>query len=392
MQQDRVLQKVAVPETGPPRSAEQGRIVSVDLLRGLVVALMALDHTRDFFGTGDFNPRDVTEPALFLTRWVTHFCAPTFVLLAGLSAFLYGRGRTIAETSRFLLTRGLWLMLIDLTLIKFGWRFEFDFLRLGMGIVFVIGASMIALAALVWLPRWAIAAVALVMIAGHNILDGISAESLGANAWLWHILHERGEATLGGGFEAYVLYPLIPWIGVMAAGYALGPVMQREPEARQRIFCFMGAAITLGFVALRVSNLYGDPASWIIHETWLATLLSFVNCEKYPPSLLFLMMTLGPALILLAAFEQARGRVTQVFAMFGQVPFFFYVVHIYLIHALAIVTGFALTGVFALTPRLGFSLPEIYLVWLAVLAMLYPICRWFAGLKARGTASWWSYL
>jgi uncharacterized membrane protein len=395
MPQDSVLEKVAAPEAMPApqkRSAEAGRIVSVDLLRGFVVALMALDHTRDFFGTGGFNPRDVTEPALFLTRWVTHFCAPTFVLLAGLSAFLYGRGRSIAETSRFLFTRGLFLMLIDLTLIKFGWRFEFDFLRLGMGVVSMIGASMIALAALVWLPRWAIATVALIMIAGHNLLDGISAKSLGPKAWLWHILHERGEATLGGGFEAYVLYPLIPWIGVMAAGYALGPVMQREPEARQRLLYAMGAGITFGFVVLRASNLYGDPASWTVDENWLATLLSFVNCEKYPPSLLFLMMTLGPALILLAAFEQARGRVAQVLAMFGQVPFFFYVVHIYLIHALAIVTGFALTGLFALTPQLGFSLPEVYLVWLTVLALLYPICRWFAGLRARGTAWWWSYL
>jgi uncharacterized membrane protein len=395
MPQDSVLEKVAAPEAMPApqkRSAEAGRIVSVDLLRGLVVALMALDHTRDFFGTGGFNPRDVTEPALFLTRWVTHFCAPTFVLLAGLSAFLYGRSRSIADTSRFLLTRGLFLMLIDLTLIRYGWRFEFDFLRLGMGVVFVIGASMIALAALVWLPRWVVAAVALIMIAGHNLLDGISAESLGPKAWLWHILHERGETTLGGGIEAYVLYPLIPWIGVMAAGYALGPVMQRDPEARQRLLYAMGAAITLGFVLLRASDLYGDPASWTVEENWLATLLSFVNCEKYPPSLLFLMMTLGPALMLLAAFDQARGRVAQVFAIFGQVPFFFYVVHIYLIHALAIVTGFALTGVFAITPRLGFSLPEVYLVWLLVLALLYPICRWFAGRKARGTAWWWSYL
>jgi uncharacterized membrane protein len=395
MPQDRVLEKVTAPEgaPGPPsRSVDEGRIVSVDLLRGLVVALMALDHTRDFFGTGGFNPRDVTEPALFLTRWITHFCAPTFVLLAGLSAFLYGRGRSIAATSRFLFTRGLWLMLIDLTLIKFGWRFEFDFFYLGMGVVFVIGASMIALAALVWLPRWAIAAVALNMIAGHNLLDGISAESLGPNAWLWHILHERGEATLGGGIEAYVLYPLIPWIGVIAAGYAFGPVMQRGPQARQRLLHGMGAAITLGFVLLRASNLYGDPASWTVQENLLATLLSFVNCEKYPPSLLFLMMTLGPALMLLGAFEQAGGRFAQVFAMFGQVPFFFYVVHIYLIHALAIVTDLASTGVVTVTPLLGFSLPEIYLVWLTVLALLYPICRWFAGLKARGTAWWWSYL
>src|SRR5262245_46403739 len=369
MPQDRVLEKVTAPENAPgppPRSADEGRVVSVDVLRGLVVALMALDHTRDFFGTGGFNPRDVTEPALFLTRWVTHFCAPTFVLLAGLSAFLYGRGRGIAETSRFLFTRGLWLMLIDLTLIKFGWRFEFDFLRLGMGVVFVIGASMIALAALVWLPRWAIAAVALIMIAGHNFLDGISAESLGPNAWLWHILQERAEPTLGGGTAAYVLEPPATSIGVMAAGYALGPAMQRGPQARQRLLYIMGTAITLGFVLLRASNLYGDPALWTVQENWLATLLSFVNCEKYPPSLLFLMMTLGPTLMLLGAFDEARGRFAQVLAMFGKVPFFFYVVHIYLIHALAIVTGLALTGVFTLTPRLGFALPEVYLVWLTV--------------------------
>src|SRR5262245_58340910 len=266
--------------TAPARPVRRPalRMPSVDMLRGLVMALMVLDHTRDFFGTSGFNPRDVTEPALFLTRRITHFCAPSFVLLAGLSAFLCGRGRRIAETSRFLFTRGLWLMLIDLTLIKFGWRFEFDFFRLGMGVVFVIGASMIALAALVWLPRWAIAAVALIMIVGHNLLDGISAVSLGRKAWLWHILHERGEATLGGGIEAYVLYPLIPWIGVMAVGYVLGPVMQREPQVRQRLLYVMGAAITLGFVVLRASNLYGDPASWTVQEEWLATLLSFVNC------------------------------------------------------------------------------------------------------------------
>src|SRR5262245_7502884 len=290
MPQDRVLEKVTAPENAPgppPRSADEGRIVSVDLLRGLVVALMALDHTRDFFGTGGFNPRDVTEPALFLTRWITHFCAPTFVLLAGLSACLYGRGRRIAQTSRFLFTRGLWLIFIDLALIKFGWRFEFDFLRLGMGVIFVIGASMIALAALVWLPRWAIAAVALIMIAGHNFLDGISAERLAPNAWLGDIMHEGGEVTLGGGIEAYLLYPLIPWNGVMAAGSALGPGMEREPQAKQRLLYIMGTAITLGFVLLRASNLYGDPASWTVQENRLATLLSFVNCEKYPPSLLF---------------------------------------------------------------------------------------------------------
>jgi uncharacterized membrane protein len=368
------------------------RIVSVDVLRGLVMALMALDHTRDFFGSGGFNPRDVAEPALFLTRWITHICAPTFIFLAGLSAFLYGRTRSAGELSRFLVSRGIWLILIDFTLIKFGWRFEFDLYRLGAGVIFAIGASMIALAALIWLPRWAIAAVALVMIAGHNFFDGIRAEQFGALSWAWHLLHERGQVPLGESANLYVIYPLIPWFGVMAAGYALGPVMQREPEARQRFLFTLGAAITLGFILLRATNLYGDPAPWLPQETWLSTLLAFLNCEKYPPSLLYLMMTLGPALMLLAAFEHVRGPFANVLGAFGQVPFFFYVVHIYLIHALAAVTGFAMTGVLMSTPKIGLGLPGVYLVWLGVLVLLYPVCRWFARLKERRTEWWRSYL
>jgi len=368
------------------------RIVSIDVLRGLVMALMALDHTRDFFSTGAFNPRDVTEPALFLTRWVTHLCAPTFIFLAGLSAYLYGRSRSVGEVSRFLVTRGLWLILIDITLIRFGWRFEFDMLRMQAGIIFVIGASMIALAVLVWLPRWAIAALALITIVGHNLFDGIRAEQLGAAGWAWHLLHQPGTVRLGGGASLFVLYPLIPWIGVMAAGYALGPVMQLAPQARQRLLFTLGAAITLGFVLLRAGNLYGDPAAWTAQETWVSTLLSFLNCEKYPPSLLYLMMTLGPALMLLAAFEHARGRVADVLTVFGQVPFFFYVVHIYLIHALAIATVFAITGTLAAAPPVGFGLAGVYLAWLVVLCLLYPLCRWFAGLKRRRSDWWLSYL
>jgi uncharacterized membrane protein len=395
MRQNKTLGLGAAPQSSSAerdRAGGEGRIISIDVLRGLVMALMALDHTRDFFGSGDFNPRDVTEPALFLTRWVTHLCAPTFIFLAGLSAFLYGRGRSAGELSRFLFIRGIWLMLIDLTLIKFGWRFDFDFYRLGAGIIFVIGASMIALAALNWLPRWAIAVVALVMIAGHNLLDGISAETFGQAAWMWHFLHERGPVTLGEGVGVYVLYPLIPWIGVMAAGYALGPAMQLEPEGRQRFLLRLGAAVTLGFVLLRATNLYGDPAPWTVQENWLSTVLSFLNCEKYPPSLLYLMMTLGPALMLLAAFEHARGAFARGLAIFGQVPFFFYVVHIYLIHSLAVAAGVAIMGTLTNTPAIGLGLAGFYLVWLLVLMLLYPLCRWFAVLKERRTEWWWSYL
>jgi uncharacterized membrane protein len=395
MQQERALQNTAVAPALPSardEATDTGRIVSVDVLRGLVMALMALDHTRDFFGAGGFNPRDVTEPALFLTRWITHLCAPTFILLAGLSAFLYGRGKSLGELSRFLVTRGLFLILVDFTLIKFGWRFELDLFRVTGGVIFVIGASMIALAALIWLPRWVVAVVALVMIAGHNLFDGVAPEALGQGAWAWRLVHEGGPIPLGNGAGLYVLYPLIPWIGVMAAGYVLGPVMQREPETRQRFLFALGAAVTLGFILLRASNLYGDPAPWTPQETWLSTLLLFLNCEKYPPSLLYLLMTLGPVLMLLASFEHARGSLAQALAIFGKVPFFFYVVHIYLIHALAVATGWAMTATLATNPKIGLSLSGIYLVWLLVLALLYPLCRWFAGLKARRTEWWWSYL
>ena len=369
------------------------RIASIDILRGLVMALMALDHTRDFFGAGGFNPRDVTEPLLFLTRWVTHLCAPTFIFLAGLSAFLYGRGRSLAETSRFLLTRGLWLIVIEFTIVSFAWSFDLRFdLTFTAGVIFVIGASMVALSALVWLPRAGIAAVALIMIAGHNFLDSVRAEELGAGASLWHVLHQPGFATFGDSVRVFVLYPLIPWIGVMAAGYALGPVMTLAANERKRVLLRLGAAITAGFVLLRATNVYGDPGSWTVQETWLGTLLSFLNCEKYPPSLLFLMMTLGPALMLLGAFEHARGALARALAVFGQVPFFFYVVHIYLIHGLAVATGLAIDGTLASNPKIGLSLMGVYLVWLLVLVLLYPLCRWFAGLKARGSAAWWSYL
>ena len=384
----------------PTRSGESAakylerpaRIVSVDVLRGLVMAIMALDHTRDFFSNTGFNPRDVTEPALFLTRWVTHICAPTFIFLAGLSAFLYGRGRKVPDLSRFLLIRGLWLILIDFTLIKFGWRFEFDPFRMTGGIIFVIGISMIALAALVWLRRWVIAGLTLIMIAGHNLLDSIRADELGGASWAWHLLHEPGRIYLGDGAPLYVLYPLIPWIGVMAAGYLLGPVMQLDARPRQRVLFQLGAAITLGFIILRATNLYGDPASWMVQETWLGTLLSFLNCEKYPPSLLYLMMTLGPALMLLAAFEHAQGCFARILAVFGQVPFSYYVIHIYLIHLLAVATAFAMTGDLVRTPEIGLSLGGVYLVWLLVLVLLYPVCRWFSELKSSRRGWWWSYL
>jgi uncharacterized membrane protein len=372
--------------------SQRGRIASVDILRGLVMVIMALDHTRDFFTSTGFSPRDVTDPPLFLTRWVTHFCAPTFILLAGLSAFLNGRGKSLQELSRFLLVRGLWLILLDVTLIKFGWRFEIDLYRVSAGVIFVIGVSMVALSAMIWLPRWVIASLALVILAGHNLLDTVRAEELGDASSAWHFLHEPGLVPLGDSATLYILYPLIPWVGVMAGGYSLGPVMQLEKSERQRILFRLGAAITVGFAALRAANLYGDPTPWSPQDTWLWTMLSFLNCEKYPPSLLYLMMTLGPALMLLAWLDGARGLLASFFATFGRVPFLYYVIHIYLIHALAVVTALAMTGVLTTTPEINFSLMSVFIIWLLVIVLLYPICRWFAYLKQTGSDWWWAYL
>jgi uncharacterized membrane protein len=393
------------PAAGAVATAARTRLASIDTLRGLVMIVMALDHTRDFFAGGGFNPRDVSDTALFLTRWVTHFCAPTFILLAGISAYLYGaqmhsQGRGIREVSRFLVTRGLWLILIEFTVVRLGWSFDVHFNYFVAQVIFAIGVSMIALSAIVHLPRGAIAAIGLVMISGHNALDGIRAEQLGAAAPLWNLLHQPGFFTIPPGIKFFVLYPLIPWIGVMAAGYALGPVFTQERTARVQQLFMLGAAATLGFFILRATNLYGDPAPWAIQDNVLATVLSFINCEKYPPSLLYLAMTLGPALMLVAAFEWVRGPVAGWIATFGRVPFFYYVVHIFLLHALAILFAWATMGDIGWLfgppghkpAAYGLPLVGIYAVWLAVVVALYPICRWFAGIKRRRTGWWWSYL
>jgi uncharacterized membrane protein len=382
--------------------AARPRLDSIDLLRGLVMVLMVLDHTRDFFGAGGMNPRDVADPGLFLTRWVTHFCAPIFIFLAGISAALYGaRGRSVGQLSRFLLSRGLWLILVEFTLVRFGWSFSLHLDVFVAQVIWVIGASMVVLAGLVYLPRWAIAATGLIMIAGHNLFDTIHPEQFGAAGWLWNVLHQSGFVPLGSQTRLFVLYPLIPWCGVMAVGYAVGPVFKLDRGTREWLLFAAGLAVIMGFVVLRTANVYGDPAPWSVQGSALATVLSFLNCEKYPPSLLYLMMTLGPALILLALFEGAHGRLADWITAFGRVPFFFYVLHIILIHALAVAFAWATLGdaswLFGSPPRpkpagFGLSLLGVYVVWLLVVLALHPACRWFAALKQRRREWWWSYL
>jgi uncharacterized membrane protein len=381
------------------------RLDSVDLLRGLVIVIMALDHARDFFTAVRFEATDLTQTtaALFLTRWITHFCAPVFVFLAGTSAFLYqARGRSRGEVSRFLLTRGLWLVLLEWTLVRWAWMFNFNYTTevLFVQVIWVIGVSMIVLAGLIHLPLGAVAAIGIGMIAGHNLLDGVSPESLGRWAPLWILLHAQAPIPLRGDQVLFVIYPLVPWIGVMAAGYAFGSLLLWPADERRRLLLRLGCGLTLGFLVLRAANVYGDPAPWSPQASAGRTVLSFLNTTKYPPSLLFLLMTLGPAIALLPLLERLRGPLARAVRVDGRVPLFFYVLHLALIHALAIGVA-ALAGFdprrfrhvwMFLPPDWGYGLPVVYLVWAAVVLALYPACRWFAGVKARRREAWLSYL
>lgn len=366
---------------------------------------MALDHVRDYFSEVRFDPSDLTQTseALFLTRWVTHFCAPAFVFLAGTAAYLSGaRGKSRGELARFLATRGLWLVLLELTVVRWAWTFNLAYVNefLFVQVIWALGISMIVLAALIRLPLPAVAAFGVAMIAGHNALDGITPQSLGAWGPLWTLLHVPGGIRVAPGQVFYVAYPLVPWIGVMAAGYALGTLLLRPASERHRILYLLGGALTAGFVVLRVSNLYGDPSPWAPQTTAARTLLSFLDTTKYPPSLLFLLMTLGPSILALPLLERVTGPVARFFTTIGRVPLFFYVLHLYLIHAAALavgtLAGFApgeFTGRWLKLPEgWGYPLPVVYLVWAGVVLALYPACRWFAGVKARQRDPWLSYV
>lgn len=400
----------------------KSRIDSIDLLRGIVMVIMMLDHTRDFIHNAaqQFDPTDLsrTNVALFLTRWITHFCAPVFVFLAGTGTYLQlSRGKSKPELSRFLVTRGIWLIVLELTVVRLGVMFSFDPRMLGfLQVIWVIGVSMIVLGALIYLPVKIVGAFGLLMIALHNLLDGIRVAS-----WhgpespvppltdkLWFVLHQPFEAFPIAGFPSpvvFVVYPLIPWIGVMAAGYAFGSLYDLDAQRRQRLLLIAGGVVTGLFFILRGIDVYGDPSQWMAQKNVLYTLLSFVNTTKYPPSLLFLLMTLGPAILALAVFERGSGggRIREFFVTFGRVPLFFYLLQWPLAHMISIVLHFASGKPTAWlfqspidfaggTPGMGFNLGVTYLCWIAGVLLLYPVCKAFAELK-RVRKDWWlSYL
>ena len=297
-----------------PRPAALARVQSVDILRGAVMIIMALDHVRDFFHNDSqlFSPEDLarTDAVLFFTRWITHFCAPVFVFLAGTGSYLATRrGMTRAAVSRFLVTRGLWLVMVEMTLVLFAGTFNLSYRFVIWQVIWAIGWSMVALAALVWVPWRVLLALSVAMIAGHNALDGIRSAQFGSFGWLWKILHEGfAVIQLGGGRVAYVIYPLIPWIGVMAAGYCFGRVFDLDPVRRRRMLTWLGLALTGAFVGLRFLNVYGDPSPWAVQPDSLKTILSFLRASKYPPSLLYLLMTLGPSILALSVLDRIRSE------------------------------------------------------------------------------------
>jgi uncharacterized membrane protein len=390
-------------------SGRNYRIESIDALRGLLMLLMAVDHTRDYFSNVAIDPADPIHswPTLFFTRWITHLCAPGFILLAGAGVYLQRQRKSAATLTRSLILRGLWLIVIEVTVVSFGWSFGFGMPILQ--VIWVIGISMIVLAGLQWLPLSAVGAFGVIVIFGHDLLDRIHAENLGYWSDAWYLLHERGVLTFHAHPLAVYGYPVIPWVGVMALGYCFGWVIAKSPKARQRISVITGTASLVLFASLRLTHGYGDPGPGFERlGTPSHTVMSFLSVQKYPPSLHYLLATLGVVLLLFALFDKVAvagwlARCRAFLNVYGRVPFFFYIVHIFLIHGLAL--GVAIltnpNWRFWITPDAvftrhfsgwGYSLPVVYFVWISVVLALYPFCAWFSGLKDRQRRWWLAYL
>ena len=387
--------------------APRARIESVDLTRGIIMIVMALDHVRDFLAV-PANPTNLatTTPALFFTRWITHFCAPVFCLLTGVGARLSLGRKSRAELARFLWTRGLWLIALDTVVARcLVYQFNADFQLTVLDVLWSLGWSMIALSALIYLPTAAIAVLGAVLVAGHNLLDGIRPASFGALAPVWNILHAPGPIGAGAAHSVFVAYPLIPWVGVMALGWCLGDIYAWPAERRRAMLLWLGLGLTGAFVVLRAINGYGDPAPWALRPTLAVTVLSFLNTTKYPPSLAFLLMTLGPALILLRVAE-APARWLEPVRVIGKVPLFYFLIHFAVIHAIAVVisaVSFGTVGGMFDSPTIdrypvtfppgwGYSLPGVYAAWIGVVIAVYPLCRWYAAVKQRRRDWWLGYL
>ncbi|MEI9945892.1 MAG: heparan-alpha-glucosaminide N-acetyltransferase domain-containing protein [Chitinophagaceae bacterium] len=384
------------------------RIESIDLLRGLIMIIMALDHVRDYFHADSllYDPTDLTQTniILFFTRWITHYCAPIFMLLSGTSAYLVGIRKGKKALAKFLWTRGLWLIFLEFTIIAFGWYFNFV-PALNFIVIWALGVSMIVLAALIYLPFSAILFISLAMIFGHNLLDSVQVPGPGIKSILWSLVHQPNFTDYKGVF-LFIGYPVIPWIGVMSLGYCLGRLYEKEIDAakRKKTLLWMGVGAIILFIIIRYSNAYGDGLLWSKQGSAAFTVLSFINVTKYPPSLLYVLMTIGPALVFLTFTENARSGISEKIKIIGRVPLFYYIIHLYLLHLFALFATYfcghtpgdmILNNWVGFDPKLqgyGFSLGITYAVWAVLIIILYFICKWYD--KYKRTHGWWwlSYL
>jgi uncharacterized membrane protein len=385
------------------------RVESIDLLRGAIMIIMALDHVRDYFHASAFlyDPTDLTQTSfpIFMTRWITHYCAPVFMFLSGTSAYLVGIRKGKKALAKFLLTRGLWLVFLELTVVNFAWYFNIKFPDIDLLVIWALGISMITLAGFIFLPVPVILVICLAMVFGHNLLDTVNVPGSGTKAILWSILHKPGFFQLLGK-PFMVIYPIIPWIGVMALGYCLGTLYNKEvPTFKRRKWLFMmGLVATILFIIIRSGNKYGDASKWVEQKNGLFTVLSFINVSKYPPSLLYLLMTLGPALFMLALIENKRNWLFEKIKVIGRVPMFYYLLHIYLLHFVALFATYfsghkpgdmILSTFVTFEPKLqgyGFSLAVTYAVWFCLIIVLYFACRWYDKYKRTHQHWWLSYL
>jgi uncharacterized membrane protein len=386
------------------------RIESIDMLRGIVMIVMALDHVRDYFHADAFlyNPLDLekTSAALFITRWITHFCAPVFVFLAGTSAYLVGQRKGKRELSKFLLTRGLWLVILEFTIINFSWFFNFKFTFFALAVIWAIGVGMMVLAAVIHLNFKLILLIGILLVSGHNLLDSYHVVGDNAQAFVWQVLHEAALVHFTN-FTVFIGYPVLPWTGIMIVGYCAGALYTPsvDPQFRKKRLYLLGFSAIVVFFILRAINIYGDPVPWSVQSNALDTFLSFINVTKYPPSLSYALITLGPSFLFLAASEKYSGKLVGIVTALGRVPMFYYIVHLYVIHLVALfaarATGFKLTDMIFDTwvtesPNLkgyGFSLGVVYLIWILLVLGLIPLCLWYDRYKREHRDKrWLSYL
>lgn len=383
----------------------QTRIYSIDLLRGIVMVIMALDHTRDFFHVTALthDPLDLTttSPALFFTRWITHLCAPVFVFLSGTAAWFQSLRKPKKELSRFLFTRGLWLILVEVVIMSLAITFDITYSVYILQVIWAIGISMVFLSLLIWLPFPFILAIGLVIVVGHNLLDFVEARQQQPKGVWYNLLHRQASVSLTEDKQLLIYYPFLPWLGLMIMGYCFGRYYLHDVMNRHRNSILLGIMLIVFFVALRWTGLYGDPQAWRQQPSSLYTILSFIDTEKYPPSLLFMCMTIGPSLVILGLLGDSKNRFTDAISVYGRVPLFYYIVHFYLIHLLSLVAflwrGHDLSegqeGFFKfILPGEGYSLGIVYLIWLAIVIALYPLCKWYAQYKLHHRNPLLSYI